>query len=252
MQENWQYVLLVVVGALTVFLVVLAFNRTGPAVAPSTRTPLPSSTPTSTTPSPPEPTDTPAAAAAPAVVAFLGDSYTAGAGASESSSRWTSVLAAANGWVEVNLGDADSGYGTPGGDGRSYIDRIGDVVAAQPDVVVVSGGRFDYSGSASAQAVSASISQTFASLRASLPNAQIIAIGPIWDASEVPRRLGEITDEVRSAAEAAGATFVDIGQPLAGQPDLLSGGGILPNDAGYAKLSATIGTTVTPLIDGTG
>lgn len=244
--DMWQYILLIFVICVTAVLLVLALNRPSPPVTPSTPvTPQPSPTSTPTTPAPAA-TETPAAA--PAVVAFLGDSYTAGAGATESSSRWTSVLAAANGWVEVNLGEADSGYGTPGGDGRSYADRVADVVAAQPDVVVVSGGRFDYSGSASADAVSASISATFTSLRAGLPEARIIAMGPIWDASELPSRLAEIADEVRAAAESAGATFVAIGQPFADQPDLLRADGILPNDAGYAKLSTTIGSSVTPLI----
>ena len=73
-------------------------------------------------------------------------------------------------------------------------------------------------------------------------------MGPIWDASQSPTRLLEIANDVRTAAEAAGGTFVDIGQPLAEQPNLIGADGILPNDAGYAKLSATIAPTVTPLV----
>lgn len=245
-EENWRYLLLVLVGAVTVFLVVLAFNRPDPTFAPSTpRSPIPTSTPTpsATTPAPtvtPTPT--------PTVVAFLGDSYTAGLGATASTSRWSTVLAETNGWVEVNLGGAGTGYGTPGDAGGPYGDRVADVVAAQPNVVIVSGGRFDYSGTTSRETVTAAIAETFASLRSGLPDAQIIAMGPIWDASASPARLAEIANDVRTAVEAVGGTFADIGQPLAAQPDLIGADGILPNDAGYAKLSATITAAVAPLI----
>lgn len=251
--DMWQYVLLVIVVGVTVLLVSLAMNR--PLAAPSSPTPGPELSPTpSLAPSPtpsqtpiPSPTPTPGSGSA-AVVAFIGDSYTAGSGASEATSRWSTLLATANGWIEVNLGVDGAGYGTPGDGGTPYASQVERAIAARPDIVIVSGGRFDYSGDESPSEISTAITATFASLRAGLPDAQIIAIGPIWDATETPARVNEIEAEVRQAAEDVSGTFVDVGQPLAYQPNLIEDDGILPNDAGHVTLTATIGAAVNPVV----
>ena len=241
-----QYLLLIVVAAITIFLVVLAFNR--PMSAPSNgtvRTPAAMDTVEAS----PTPTPTPS----PTTVAFLGDSYTAGNGTTSVDNRWTSQLSSANGWTEVNAGVADTGYGTAGAaaDALPYTDRVADIVAAAPDIVVVSGGRFDYSGSSSPAAVSAAIVATFTDLRAGLPEAQIIAIGPLWDASDTPARLSEITAEVQAAVEAAGGTFVDIGQPLEGQTELMVDDDVVPSDDGHTVLFEAIRDALAPVVTAT-
>lgn len=239
-----QYLLLIVVAAITIFLVVLAFNR--PMTAPSNGTVRTPAT-VDTVDSSPTPTPT----SAPLTVAFLGDSYTAGDGTTSVDNRWTSQLSSANGWTEVNAGVADTGYGTAGAsaDALPYTDRVADIVAASPDIVVVSGGRFDYSGNSSATAVSAAIVATFTDLRAGLPDAQIIAISPLWDASDTPARLSEITAEVQAAVEAVGGTFVDVAQPLEGNPELIADGGVVPSDEGHTVLFETIRDALEPVVN---
>jgi hypothetical protein len=243
-----QYILLIIVAAFTIFLVVLAFNR--PMTSPSNGS-LQAPTASSMGEATPDPTPTPAAA--PTTVAFLGDSYTSGDGTTSVDTRWSTQLSSANGWTEVNAGIADTGYGTAGttADARPYTERVADIAAATPDIVVVSGGRFDYSGSSSATAVSAAITAIFTDLRAGLPEAQIIAIGPLWDASDTPARLAEITGEVQTAVESVDGTFIDAGQPLEGHPGLIADDSIAPNDEGHTVLFQTIRAALEPLVTAT-
>jgi hypothetical protein len=109
-----QYLLLIIVAAITIFLVVLAFNR--PMASPangSVRTPVTENSPVAT------PSPTPTAAAT--TVAFLGDSYTSGDGTTSANSRWSTQLSSANGWTEVNAGVAGTGYGTAGATGDALL-----------------------------------------------------------------------------------------------------------------------------------
>ncbi|MFU8945385.1 SGNH/GDSL hydrolase family protein [Mycetocola zhadangensis] len=236
-----KYLLLIVLAVVAVALVVLALNRPSVTPAEAGRTPAVTNTPDST------PTPTPTAM--PQTVAFLGDTYTAGDGVTAFDQRWTSRLSVANGWTEVNAGVATTGYATAGAsDARPYTERVAEIVAAAPDIVIVSGGRFDYLGSSSAAAVSAGIVDTFTELRAGLPEAQIIAIGPIWGDSAPPARLAEIASEVRVAVEATGGSFLDVGQPLEGRPDVIADDGVSPTDEGHALLLEAIRTAIEPVV----
>ncbi|MCP2032144.1 lysophospholipase L1-like esterase [Okibacterium sp. HSC-33S16] len=199
------------------------------------------------------PTPVPASTIAPLKVAFLGDSYMSGAATSAPEQRWTARLSAANGWAEINAGVGATGYATAGGEpnARPYAERTVDIVAAAPDVVIVSGGRFDYLGSSSVTTVSAAIVATFSELRAGLPQAKIIAISPLWGTSEPPTRLAEIGTEVRAAVEAAGGSYVDILQPLEARTHVLAADGVSPNDAGHAILLEAIRPSVESLVNAT-
>ena len=85
------------------------------------------------------------------VVAFLGDSYSKGIGASSNGKRWTTLVSAAMGWSELNLAEGGSGYTTTYlGQKTDYSIKLEVIAAAQPDIVVVSGGRNDYEAGTSA------------------------------------------------------------------------------------------------------
>lgn len=246
--EFGKYIVLVVVAAITALLVVMALNQSAPTPTGTIR-PLPSE---SLIPAPtPTATPTPTADAAPATVAFLGDSYTAGEGATAPGRRWTTLLSAANNWIEVNVGAVGTGYSTAGsGPGASaFTSRVAQIVASAPDIVVVSGGRFDYTSTASATEVSAAIAATFDLLRAGLPESQIVATSPIWDVEETPARLQEIASEVRAAVEGVGGLYLDVGQPLIRDEGLVAPGGIVPTDAGHAALFDVIQAGLTSALN---
>ncbi len=206
--------------------------RTGPtSSAPATRSPSRSPAPAPT-----------AGVARPRVV-FLGDSYTFGSGASTPAKRWSSVVAAVQGWIEINQGVGGTGYGTRRDDppGAPYPDRLAEVVAAHPDIVVVSGGINDLRSPA--PAVAGGVTRTYTTLRALLPGVRLIAIAPFSNDAPPTPALRAIAAEVHAAAATAGADFVDPGYVLEGHPDLVHQSGPHaghPNDAGYARMAAAI------------
>lgn len=213
-------------------------HRTPPAsdyVSPSTLTP-PAPTPTSSE------TDEQAEESAEAtVVAFLGDSYTAGIGASEADNRWTTLLAEAAGWSEQNFGAEGTGYvAAPFINNEQsvpYTARVEAIIAENPEVVIVSGGRNDV-GQDTAE-VQAAASEIFTSLREALPDVTIIVIEPWWDSTNEPFGFAEVADAVRTAAQEAGVTYIETGEVLS-DPSLISADGVNPNDDGYRAIADAI------------
>lgn len=166
------------------------------------------------------------------VVAFLGDDWTAGAGASKKSKRFTTIVSKDLGLDERNFGTVGSGYAA----GGPYADRISEVAAAHPSVVVVSGGRNDYADSGSA---SDGARKLFKDLRKALPNAVLIAIAPMWGDSDLPPGLATLSQAVKGAVRAVNGTYLDIADPLHGRPALMADA-VDPDDEGYAAITKAV------------
>lgn len=172
-------------------------------------------------------------------VAFIGDSFTEGAGSSTTTReyRWSTLVSDELGWVEKNFAVGGTGYVNGGPADAPFHTVVPEVVATEPDIVVVAGGGNDqWSEPAEVEDAAGDL---FATLRSELPDAQIIVISPWWH-TEPPASMPDLIEAVRSAAEADGATFVDTGQPLQGHREWLSGDGIHPNDEGYAVLADAV------------
>ncbi|MFN8156666.1 MAG: SGNH/GDSL hydrolase family protein [Candidatus Nanopelagicales bacterium] len=178
------------------------------------------------------------------VVVYLGDSMVAGGMATSTLKRWTSLLAAHKGWLENNMSRGGTGYvktSNASGCGLAYCPSLpemaAEAVAARPEVVVVSAGRNDQAIMGSDPAsVQKAVDATFATLRAGLPNARIIALGPMYDDATPSANLLTIDGWVKAAAAAHGATYV-AGVPtwLVGHPEWISSDGVHQNDAGHAE-----------------
>ncbi|QKS15673.1 SGNH/GDSL hydrolase family protein [Curtobacterium sp. Csp2] len=171
-------------------------------------------------------------------VAFIGDSYTGGTGASAKDQAFPQVLAAREGWTAAVVACGGGGYVNPGNCGTAYPDHLSEAIDAKPDIVIVSGGRNDIKSSASE--VQANATATFHKLREALPNAKLYVTSPIWDDDDPAAALAGIQTAVRAAATATGATYIDIGEPLTGRADLLIDDSIHPNDAGHAAIADAI------------
>lgn len=174
------------------------------------------------------------------VVAFLGDSYSKGIGASSNGQRWTTLVSAAMGWSELNLAEGGSGYTTTYlGQKTDYGIKLDVIAAAQPDIVVVSGGRNDYeAGTASlTRAVASSL---FEAIKAVALHAQLIVTSPIWDSTEPPDDFATLIDGVKSATEQVHAGYLDIGEPLTGRPDMIDPDGLHPNKAGHRAIAVHV------------
>ena len=178
-------------------------------------------------------------------VAFLGDSFAAGTGASTAAKRWTSVVAGEQGWSETNVAHAQTGYTRAGRVGDctpstcpAYTGVTAEVVAAKPALVVITGGANDVN--ADRAALTAAVTKTITDLRAGLPEARIVVTNPWWDMRPVSPKLADYSAAIQSAATAAGAQWVDTGQPLVGQGALMQSDGVQANDAGHAALADAV------------
>jgi lysophospholipase L1-like esterase len=183
----------------------------------------------------------------PIVAAFIGDSYTVGFAASTPDRRWTSLVAKAEGWEELNFGEAGSGYITKGFGGTSYLGRVEQVVKARPDVVFVAGGQNDASSNAD---VAAAVRAILLELRQGLPDAKIYVLGPTWPDTQPPAGLLVVEKAARDAAAEVDARFIPALDWLAGRPELIAPDGIHPNDAGHQEIAngviAALGGSPTP------
>jgi lysophospholipase L1-like esterase len=208
---------------------------------------LPSITPTPS----PTPTPTPTPTAAPDAV-FLGDSYTLGRGASARALGWTTLVAQKTGWTEVNQGVGGTGYNTVSGlVGCSaeycptYVTRAMDVIAADPDIVVVSGGQNDRPWlAADPAAVRAAVDETYRLIRQGLPDARIIAVGPSTPEAATPA-ITELDAWVQAAALRVDAEYVSLLDPVTITAPMVAPDGVHVNDSGHRAIAARVIAAVT-------
>jgi len=172
------------------------------------------------------------------VVAFYGDSYTLGTGASDPSVRWSTRISESRGWVEVN----------PSVNGLGFINNrqvFGDgdlpskIIDADPDIVFVTMGLNDnFSYSFAADAIEAQIDTDLRRLTEALPEARLIVVEPFWYTSERPPSVPIIIDWVRDAAERYGADYIPGASTwIQGRQGEMAADGLHPNDDGYAEMT---------------
>jgi lysophospholipase L1-like esterase len=179
------------------------------------------------------------------VVAFLGDDWTRGTGATEKPKRFTTLLCAQLGAQERNFGVDGSGYAKSGLTGGPYASRVDQIVAADPQIVVVSGGRNDSSDAPTTAAEAAR--NLFATLHEKLPGAVLIAVAPFWGDSDLPPEMVALSRAIDDGVTAAGGTYLDITDPIHGHPTYMADAAD-PNDAGYAAIASALEPLVQPLL----
>ena len=180
-------------------------------------------------------------------LAFLGDSITEGIGAGpQEGYAW--VAAAELGWpLALVDGIAGSGYLTPGY-ARPMPDRVADVVAAAPDVVVVAGGTNDARAGYGPDEVGPVATALLADLRAGLPDAVIVVMST-FPTSVSAAVTGEtaVDAALREAATSVDAAYVDAHVLIAEAVEdpaewqgYISGDGLHPNADGYRVLGEAV------------
>jgi lysophospholipase L1-like esterase len=178
----------------------------------------------------------PAAADRPSVT-FIGDSWTAGAGAD--GRRSYAVRAAEQlGWESTVLGVSGSGYDLPGRAGSTFAQRVDPAVATHADVIVVQGSlneRRSTPGSLRAAA-----DDTLERLRAEAdPDTRIVVLGASYVPGTPREVIDWINDEVRRAAGLAGVRFVDVAAEVWTDPrePWIWYDPIHPNDVGHQMIA---------------
>jgi len=222
-----------VVGVTALLVIVVALVRTSESPAPEQPRSSPTAAPTAAVP------DT--------VALFLGDSATAGIGASKGAARWTSIVSAELGWRELNLGRRGTGYtASPPADAcgysrcPSFLRMAARVADERPDVVVIAGGQNDtFIAHGNPDLERRAVEATFATMRAGAPDALIVAVGPapIWGAGET---VLTIDAAVQAAARSVCGVFLSLVDPPLLDPSYLAEDGLHLGDAGHAAIAERV------------
>ncbi|MBP6994756.1 MAG: SGNH/GDSL hydrolase family protein [Phycicoccus sp.] len=178
-------------------------------------------------------------------VAFMGDSFAAGNGASTPDLRWTTLLAAGQQWTEQNSGHPQTGYVVAGSTGNctpttcpAFPDVATTLAGSGATLVIVSGGANDLAQDPAE--VGTKVQATLAAIHTSLPEAIVVVVAPWWDLRPADDRLTAITTAIKDATAAGNATWMDVGQPIAGKSADFAADGFSPNDAGHAALAEAV------------
>lgn len=190
----------------------------------------------------PAPDVSPTPASGP-VVAFYGDSYTLGTGASDSSRRWSTIISADRGWSEFNPSVNGLGFVNHRSDfGEDDLPEL--VIEADPDIVFITMGLNDnFSYDQRADLIRATITADLTRIREALPDARIIVVEPFWYTEERPESVETIIGWVEAAAAEIGADWIPgasrwLDGHYAGSKDSwMASDGIHPNDDGYAHMA---------------
>ena len=195
----------------------------------------------------PGPAGVPPASPGQPLVAFYGDSYTLGTGASDPSQRWSTRICAERGWAEFNPSVNGLGFVN----NRSLVgeDLVDQIVETGPDIVVVTMGLNDnFSMPGSAAEIEAAITEDLETLAMELPDARLIVVEPFWYTDERPASVDTIISWVRDAAGGVGADYIPgASYWIEGHPEWMAADGLHPNDAGYAALAERMDEELTKL-----
>jgi lysophospholipase L1-like esterase len=144
--------------------------------------------------------------------AWVGDSYSQNSGR-QAVGGLARIATAALGWKRLYLdAQGSTGYAQTTGDGgKTFLQRVPDLVTLDPDVIVFAGG---HNTSAAEQAsgfqgLYDSAAAVFALVRASLPDVPIFAIGPWSQGTTFETANTAAWDKLEDACAVHDVTFID-------------------------------------------
>jgi lysophospholipase L1-like esterase len=174
-------------------------------------------------------------------VAFYGDSYTLGTGASDAAHRWSTIICGRRGWREFNPSVNGLGFVRNRrnfGDG----DLPSQIIASNPDIVFVTLGLNDnFAFATDAEHIRVQISTDLEYLRLALPMARFIVVEPFWHTDDRPDSLSVISAWVKAAADFIDADYiVGASHWIEHHPEWMAADAEHPNDEGYAHIAVRI------------
>jgi lysophospholipase L1-like esterase len=171
-------------------------------------------------------------------VAFYGDSYTLGTGASSPDKRWSTIVCAERNWREFNpsvngLGFVNNRFEFGEGD---LPDQIIDY---EPEIVFVTMGLNDnFSFSGAPDEIESQIGDDLERMHRALPDARFIVVEPFWYTDDRPRSVESIIGWVKDAAGEIDADYIPgASRWIEGHPEWMADDGLHPNDEGYAAIA---------------
>ncbi|MCS5715969.1 SGNH/GDSL hydrolase family protein [Herbiconiux sp. CPCC 205716] len=185
-------------------------------------------------------------------IVTIGDSIMSGNGL-DTEEAWPAVLARADDWQLTNLSEDGSGFVQPGDDGRTFSEQVAQVIddghgdADAPALIIVSASSNDLG--LDPGKVEHAAKKAFLALHRAFPDTALVGLSAIWGDQDTPPELGGINDAVRSAAEAEGARWIDLGEPLAGRFDLMQFDDTHPTAAGQRVLATAVDERLRSMFD---
>jgi len=169
-------------------------------------------------------------------VAFYGDSYTLGTGASDTSNRWSTIISEQRNWSEFNPSVNGLGFVNNRGPGPDLPELV---IANDPDIVFVTMGLNDnFSFDRAASEIRQAITDDLTMLKTQLPDARIVVVEPFWYSDERPASVEKIIGWVEDAAAAIDADYIPgASHWIEGHPTWMAEDGLHPNDDGYAEMA---------------
>jgi len=169
------------------------------------------------------------------VVAFYGDSYTLGTGATTQNVRWSTQVSRDRGWNEFNPSVNGLGFVT----NRAGTNLVEDIIARDPEIVFVTMGLNDnFSFAGESEKIHEQIDTDIDRLATELPDARLIVVEPFWYTDNRPDSVETIIDWVHEAAERVDADYIaGASHWIEGHPEWMAADGLHPNDDGYAEMT---------------
>ncbi|MGY1736597.1 SGNH/GDSL hydrolase family protein [Geodermatophilus sp. SYSU D00684] len=191
------------------------------------------------------------------IAIVMGDSWSEGAGADSPSGTYPEQVASAQGWRLINASQGGTGYVTDGPEEypkRAPLpDRVADVVAQDPAVVIVAAGLNDAERGYTEQRIRAGVEATLRPLTEQLPDALVAVVGPFWPNEEPTPSVLLVDEVIQEVTEELGVPFVspiqdrwitgtDDGTPLGNRAQFIAtgSGGAHPTQAGHDYLAVKV------------
>lgn len=171
-------------------------------------------------------------------VVTIGDSimsgYQLGAG-----DDWPTLVGMQTGTKIENLACPGAGFVAVGSCDTDFAGLVVAAASLSPKLVIIESSSNDMDDDDAE--VAAATARTVDQLAAVLPHATIVGLSTIWnDDATVPASVTASSDALRSAVVAVGGTFVDVGQPLQGHPDLMQSDDVHPTTVGQQLIAQTV------------
>ena len=179
-------------------------------------------------------------------VVVLGDTFTTGADG-VADDTWPELVCARLQCEYLSLfATPGAGFTHPGVDGLTLGDRVGEVVAAQPDLVIVAGGGWDVG--APNEVLSGAVNQLLYRLARRLPAARTVVFSPFWSSAPAPTDVAITRSIVYNAAAKHAMPFQDVTEIFdADHAGMMSLDGSAPTLAGQTYIA----DVVTPFVAAT-
>jgi lysophospholipase L1-like esterase len=180
------------------------------------------------------------------LVAFYGDSYTLGTGATDPAHRWSTIICEQRGWREFNPSVNGLGFVN---NRRSAPDLPRLIVDQHPDIVIVTMGLNDnFSYATAGTGIRDQIQADLAFLAGELPDARVIVVEPFWYTDARPGSVDVIIGWVREAAADIDADWIaGASRWIEGHPEWMAADRLHPNDDGYAEMARRMDSELTAL-----